>query len=414
MRPRSLAAALLSCAVAGSLALGVTPVAGADDGRDRPAGERIPFQTSDRVPGEIAPPRVLARVVAPRVYNQTSRAMAQGVRYRAWTQQDDPARDPYRVHLVEASLSTAGVRLDLLSDPNSIRQRRTVPWLMNRERGVVAGVNGDFFDIRDTGAPLGNSRDLERNLLGARQYIWTTSFWIDGSGVPQIGEQRLVASIPQRPAWQIAHFNSPTVFPDQIGVYTPDWGTTLGARVTDGRTRRVREVVVRGGIVRSNRTRLSKGVDITGRVFIGRGRGADRLSRLKVGSRVGLRWKLSNGPVRMAVSGSDQLLRGGALTVSDDGALHPRTAIGIDRDTNRVLLVAVDGRSESSAGTTMVGLARLLRQQGAEDAINLDGGGSTTMVERRTTGETRVLNAPSDGRPRPVPNGLAVFAPPLS
>ena len=74
------------------------------------------------------------------------------------------------------------------------------------------------------------------------------------------------------------------------------------------------------------------------------------------------------------------LLRDRELQVTDDRELHPRTAVGIDRDKGRILLLVVDGRSSRSRGYTLVEVARLMRRLGAEDALNLDGGGSSTMV----------------------------------
>lgn len=55
----------------------------------------------------------------------------------------------------------------------------------------------------------------------------------------------------------------------------------------------------------------------------------------------------------------------------------------------------------------MVELARLMKQLGAEDALNLDGGGSTTLAARRN-GRVRVINSPSDGVQRRIPNGIEV------
>ena len=58
----------------------------------------------------------------------------------------------------------------------------------------------------------------------------------------------------------------------------------------------------------------------------------------------------------------------------------------------------------------MVELARLMQRLGAESALNLDGGGSTTMagLEPRRQ-DLRVLNSPSDGSQRPIPDGIAVL-----
>jgi Phosphodiester glycosidase len=75
---------------------------------------------------------------------------------------------------------------------------------------------------------------------------------------------------------------------------------------------------------------------------------------------------------------------------------HPRTGVGVTEE-GEVLLVVVDGRRRLSRGLTLVGFARLFRRLGATWALNLDGGGSSTMVVRG-----RIVNVPSDGRERPV------------
>lgn len=421
MRALPLAALVTSCALAGTLATTLSPPVGSAAPADpdkapvsQDARGVIPFQTSDRVRGETAARRIAARVGPPVITHERGRKVARGVSYRTWQQRDDPARDSYRVHLLDLNLPGKNVSMDLASDTAGLTELRTVPWLVGQERRSVAGVNGDFFDIRDTGAPLGNSQDAQRNLIGARRHDWLTTFTIDRNEVPRINRQRLVATIAQRPKWEIAHFNSPTVFPNKIGIYTPAWVRTLGNRVTDGRTANVREVLIRGGRVVYNRKKLSNGQKIRGRILIGRGLGARRLATLRVGSNVRLRWQLGGGKVKVAISGNVRLLRKREILVRDDIALHPRTAVGIDRDNGHVLLVAVDGRSRDSAGTTMLGMARLMRQIGAENALNLDGGGSTTMVGLNRAGDNlRVFNDPSDGRLRRVPNGLTVLSRPL-
>jgi len=86
-------------------------------------------------------------------------------------------------------------------------------------------------------------------------------------------------------------------------------------------------------------------------------------------------------------------------------ARHPRTAVGVRAD-GRLLLVTVDGRQpETSVGMSIGELAALLRELGAVEAINMDGGGSTTMVVKG-----RVVNSPSDlTGERPVGDALLVF-----
>lgn len=88
---------------------------------------------------------------------------------------------------------------------------------------------------------------------------------------------------------------------------------------------------------------------------------------------------------------------------------HPRTAAGVTRDGRTLLLVVVDGRQPGwSIGATLPELASLLIEAGAWTAVNLDGGGSTTVWRREPGGAGRVLNRPSDGRVRPVASHLGV------
>ena len=82
----------------------------------------------------------------------------------------------------------------------------------------------------------------------------------------------------------------------------------------------------------------------------------------------------------------------------------PRTAFGVTAD-DRYLLVTIDGRRPGySVGATLSELAWAMREMGAVEALNLDGGGSTTMWLRG-----RTLGRPSDGRERWVSTALLVL-----
>jgi hypothetical protein len=84
---------------------------------------------------------------------------------------------------------------------------------------------------------------------------------------------------------------------------------------------------------------------------------------------------------------------------------HPRTMIGVD-ESGAIWLVTVDGRQPKlSSGMSIVELQRLARRLRLVDALNLDGGGSTTMW---VTG--KIVNSPSDAAgPRKVSDALLVF-----
>ncbi len=117
-----------------------------------------------------------------------------------------------------------------------------------------------------------------------------------------------------------------------------------------------------------------------------------------------------------AVSGETLLLMGGQLLPGrDDAATQPRTAVGYSKNGRYLYLVVVDGRQPFySEGMTVKELADLMLSLGAQYAMNLDGGGSSTMVVQGKDGKPRVLNSPIDnyipGRERPVANHLGIYA----
>lgn len=92
----------------------------------------------------------------------------------------------------------------------------------------------------------------------------------------------------------------------------------------------------------------------------------------------------------------------------------PRTALGVSADHRTAWIVVIDGRQPGySVGASLDELAAIFSALGASDAINLDGGGSTTLVGRDTNGKPRILNRPIHtgipGRERPVANQLFIF-----
>lgn len=81
---------------------------------------------------------------------------------------------------------------------------------------------------------------------------------------------------------------------------------------------------------------------------------------------------------------------------------HPRAALGLTED-DKIVAVACDGRSRHDAGLTLDELAALLRDLGCVDAINLDGGGSTSLVA-----QGRLRNRPRRDRDVPEPGGRSI------
>ena len=115
-----------------------------------------------------------------------------------------------------------------------------------------------------------------------------------------------------------------------------------------------------------------------------------------------------------AISGDRMLVENDMPTEGlDDGTVAPRTAIGLDGSGQKLIIVVIDGRQPFySQGATLAELAEIMLYYGADTAMNLDGGGSSTLVVKGALGP-RVLNSPIDnnipGRERAVGNHLGIF-----
>lgn len=130
--------------------------------------------------------------------------------------------------------------------------------------------------------------------------------------------------------------------------------------------------------------------------------------------------KVSPWYPRHAVGGRPMLVRDSSVLdiVDHEGQpsfsvdRHPRTAAGIAARGRRLILAVVDGRQKPySDGMSLRELANLMRALGAREAINLDGGGSSTMVyaDPRADGRLRLANRPSDKQgERAVGDALAI------
>ena len=117
------------------------------------------------------------------------------------------------------------------------------------------------------------------------------------------------------------------------------------------------------------------------------------------------------------LAGEARLLRDGSIVQYANESLQPRTAVGLSADETRLYLMTIDGRNTGhSLGVTRPELADLMRINGVSNAINLDGGGSTTLLFADP--QPRLVNVPvgvSDvpGTERVVGSNFGVYALPM-
>ncbi|MBN9517792.1 phosphodiester glycosidase family protein [bacterium] len=119
-----------------------------------------------------------------------------------------------------------------------------------------------------------------------------------------------------------------------------------------------------------------------------------------------------------AVGGFHVVLKGGQV-IEGDKSIHPRTAAGVSADGRTLVWLVIDGRQKNySDGATTADVGAWLKALGCEEGINLDGGGTTTLVVEGLDGMPRVLNRPihanKAGAERVSASHLGLYARPLT
>ncbi len=273
---------------------------------------------------------------------------------------------------------------------------------------IVGGVNSDYFSLA-TGVPQTAHVENGRVITGPSP---RSVFAFDSAGKPFIGELRTPGTV------RAAGVSHPLIGWNRIrenglSVIDRAWGAA-----TDSGSGRI-EVALDGSRVLSIDT-LPAGLSIppSGAVLVA-GRNAspalrNAVAALRIGDSVTFTHAFQPMAPKEATGGWQVMLRDGVVTSeADSGATngpvrHPRTAAAIFPD-GRVMFLVVDGRQKPySDGMTLREVARVFQSLGARDAINLDGGGSSTFVLRGTDGVMRIQNRPSDKVERPVSNVMAV------
>ena len=126
-------------------------------------------------------------------------------------------------------------------------------------------------------------------------------------------------------------------------------------------------------------------------------------------------WNANESNIQEAVGASIVLVKDGKVAVAEDSNYYnsrvSRTCVGITYD-GRVIFMVLDGRQEPfSAGGAAIEIAQIMLDAGCIAAVNLDGGGSTTLATKAEGAETiAVANRPSDGYERSVSSSLMIVS----
>ncbi len=284
---------------------------------------------------------------------------------------------------------------------------------------AVAAVNGDFFDF-GVGVPHGIFIDEGRILTTPPQYYSAFGLTYDNEpfivshGTILDKEFRIDGVLCDITGINVAHKKDA----GSLVLYTSDYarGTKTGTTAYELRCR------VLSGDVRHGETLrfvVEEVFDAVGDTALGEGyivlsaqgeRMAD-LKKLYVGQELEISFRFNEfwSNVKFAVGGNAVILENGEVKSTTDKNREPRTLIGIKADGS-VIMATIDGRQTDALGMSYASAAAAMKALGAVDAINLDGGGSTTFVLRKPGSfATGVVNKISQSSPRQVANALVLM-----
>jgi exopolysaccharide biosynthesis protein len=334
---------------------------------------------------------------------------------------------PVAIRVVRGPKPVGLYRLRTVLSNESVLGRETVSSIQRRlaSEATMVGVNGDLSRFAD-GVPSGIF--LRDGVLATPPNPSRSSAGITLDGLLDVRRVSFRGTWRGTGQRRALNFLNKAPGTNGISLFTTDWGRStprtngsfavvLGSFPASVPNADLVAPVV--ATTQNTSVSLSPGTA----VLVARGNAAAKLqAEAVVGTTLALRLILQPdwATVSDAIGGGPVLVRDGkpvyraneAFTVSQIAPRHPRTAIGQLAD-GRVLMVVVDGRQPGySVGMTTFEMALTMVRLGAVRAMQLDGGGSSTIAFEGT-----VLNSPSDGRERPISTALmlqyyGVYAPP--
>jgi exopolysaccharide biosynthesis protein len=330
-----------------------------------------------------------------------------------------------KINVLRANLNNPNVQIDTISHKDSIKSLSNVKELVESSNAIAA-VNAGFFNwMSETGKASPDGPVVQSGQLISADHEYNRynnsmgTFSIDKNNntLYHFWKTDMEIMASNGKTMTISHYNKAS-FKDytDVTMWCRKWDKySLGAseKYPD-----IVEMVIEGPFVTDIREGMPP-VEIpeNGYVIITRGKNAEFIkNNFKVGSPflLSITTKPNWEDMKMSVTGSAILVKNGKIPSPfsfDIAGRHPRTMVGSSKDGKELLLVTVDGRQQSSLGMTQTEAANLMIELGAYNALNLDGGGSTTMAVRKPGSENiEIINSPSDGSPRRISNAIGIFS----
>lgn len=362
-------------------------------------------------------------VLAAGGYLQSTEMITRGAKLETWLW--PTSGGTAKITVIEVDLQDPYLKVDAIYGRDGLTGNKQSIMNMAKEAGAVAAINGDFFTMNLEGAPFGVTIHSGELITSPGHITVINAFALDDSKTPYVGKIDFDGTVfaadgVPYPLYGInkTMYSGGQSHYDRIQMYTSRWnaakwpGDSLGASYTT--------VVVKNGVVTQILKNQGPGqIPEDTYVLLAHRRAAEYVDQhIHVGDTIRVDWKLiPDRDYFSAIDGQNVLVQNGQkmpIRYDVNKGNTSRTAVGHSADKRYMYMVTVE-KSTSSPGITLEALRDFLVHRGMSDAVNLDGGGSTTMVHRKL-GTTQMADAvkPSQGVQRSVPNGFGLFtsAPP--
>lgn len=333
---------------------------------------------------------------------------------------------PISVYVLTVDLSNPYVKIDSMVGTGGVITEVQNVTNMAKENGAVAAINGNFFNMKED-APLGLLVKSGELVSSPIQRTDMYGFGLTKDNLPVFPVFSFQGSVTSSTGVEFSLFgiNKPTYLAyladknpasdaNRLNMYTPRWGA-LSRGALAGLTGVIEMVVDNNTVLEFRVDQPGTLIPPSGYVLAGQGTAAQYLTtNFKVGDQVQVSYRVlpESDNLNMALGGMALLVDQGkrhwfTQTVSGKTAF---TSIGASQDGKTLYLAAVDG-GKTSRGMTQTEMADFMVSLGAWQAINVDGGGSTTMSARRLGDQdVSLLNNPVNTVQRAVPDALGIFS----
>ena len=318
------------------------------------------------------------------------------------------------INVIRADLTDEHTEIKPINNEDGISNRSTLSSMI-RSSGAVAAVNGDFFYMGDptyTYGPIIRDNKLITSPLPFNDGYPTVSKLKDEIDI-SVWNPKITLYGSDSTEFNVVVMNKTSNIEWGPTILTSDWNKTSPGYTTQD----IVEVVVVDNIVSSIRKNQPSTIIPENGYIVASSNPATMelmLNSFKEGHPVSLNIELDFSPedIDWSFGALNYLVKDGRENVISSQVLgvNPRTAIGFNKDNTEIILVTVDGRHRDYVGAKQTELAKIMIELGAYNAVNMDGGGSTTMaVDFLRNANVTVVNFPSDGRERKIASGVGVF-----